>query len=643
MSSNKATPQRIEHARQQTIKILQKVANKSKSFQLPAPPEALETSRQKLLENNYKILVVGEAKRGKSTFINALIGRDLLPTDVDIATCQVFHVSQGHRPAYRLRFEDDSVQEITVDDLPRYGSQVVADAENIPRLDQIIRWIEVEVPVRFLPKGIALLDTPGLGSLYAAHAQITHRFVPHADAVIFVLDSNAPIGQGEIEFIETILGVTKQIFFIQTMIDLFHEADWQAIQKRNQDILAERFADRLADVRVWPIASTMLQQAAQTGDEDFLLISRYREMAKALQAFLQRVAGWLRATEAIALAKDAHAIGEQILEQRLKDLQTTSKKQQQARQKKMAQRKQEFESKWGKHGQKRQELLTEMRRIAQIGQRRFRQALQPGNEIELFQRKRIEALQSIDQARELGEVIGGEVIIATSKKWREICQQAQAEYASLLAHFLQAAHTITLSEQTQSEIMVSASSALDIPSDDLWTLVKRGRNGLIYTTFMISVPNALYPLVMGVPFDPTGVLAGAIVVAGLWSFVRSWRSTKKQELKAAQQALKKHLAKTLQEIRNHYLNVDVGRLSLPEEYFENLMRTVSEHVEKVATQKSEEARAELERMSKEAQFNDQQRLARIKQLKQQIGEWKSIGRSIRTVVKELKALEPSQQ
>jgi septin family protein len=49
---------------------------RSDEFELADPPPALEWYRGKLRENAYKVLVVGEAKRGKNTFVNALIGRD---------------------------------------------------------------------------------------------------------------------------------------------------------------------------------------------------------------------------------------------------------------------------------------------------------------------------------------------------------------------------------------------------------------------------------------------------------------------------------------------------------------------------------------------------------------------------------------
>ena len=107
----------------------------------------------------------------------------------------------------------------------------------MPRLDQIIRWIEVDVPARFLPANVRILDTPGLGALYAAHAQITHRFVPHADAVLFILDSQAPIGEPEVQLVAKLLEVTRSIFFVQTKIDLFQRDVRQEIQQRNQEIL----------------------------------------------------------------------------------------------------------------------------------------------------------------------------------------------------------------------------------------------------------------------------------------------------------------------------------------------------------------------------------------------------------------------
>src|SRR6266581_166185 len=131
-----------ELIRQRTVSILEELSTKNTQFGLATFPKELEGYRKRFAENTYNVLVVGEAKRGKSTFVNALIGRDLLPTDVAIATNQVFRVSHTQQEAYRLRFEDESAQEISAEELLKYGSQAVADQQAFSRFNlDLLRWI----------------------------------------------------------------------------------------------------------------------------------------------------------------------------------------------------------------------------------------------------------------------------------------------------------------------------------------------------------------------------------------------------------------------------------------------------------------------------------------------------------------------
>lgn len=62
--------------------------------------------QETLARNAYDVLVVGKAKRGKSSFINALLGRDVLPTGVSLSTSQVFRVTKHEPEAYRRRLAD---------------------------------------------------------------------------------------------------------------------------------------------------------------------------------------------------------------------------------------------------------------------------------------------------------------------------------------------------------------------------------------------------------------------------------------------------------------------------------------------------------------------------------------------------------
>jgi GTP-binding protein EngB required for normal cell division len=620
---------RAEAVRRKTLETLKLLAEKDKAFGLPEPPPGLEQHCRKLEENTYQVLVVGEAKRGKSTFVNALIGRDILPTDVDIATSQVFRVCPAEREAYRLRFEDDSQQAITAADLPRYGSQVVADVQGVPRLDQLIRWIEVDVPARFLPGNVRLLDTPGLGALYAAHAQITHRFVPHADAVIFVLDSQAPVGEPEAQFVEKLLGVTRSIFFIQTKIDQFRREAWQEIQKRNQDILRERFKDRLAEPRVWPISSTNLRKAAQTGDDDYLMVSRHRELAAALQDFLFRVAGWGRSVEAILLAEHLHSQSRQVLAARLDALAEESKGKRAESQQLAAERRRRFEAEWGERGQRRRELLEGIQKACALARQEFRQALQPGGRLEAVHRDKIESLQSMEEAKRYGEVLSGQVVDAAAGKWRDVCVQLQGRCTELVGPFLSEAELVPAAAGGESP---SARSGRPMElNNDLWGKVKGARMDMMQAAGTVGLAGGLLSFVIATSWWFPPVAISAVAVAGIWGLVRGWRAASANQLKAARQELQRHLANTLQEVRRHFFDVDLSasRFSRVDEYFNLLEQSLTQHIAKVASQKLAEAQAETARLAEESQLDGQARRVKAEQLRQQLAEWDDIGRSIR--------------
>ena len=169
MSESNGTAERAEAIRRQSIAVLDEMVEKAREHGLAQLPPALELYREKLRENTYDVLVVGEAKRGKSGFVNAPIGRDVPPMAVDAATGRVFRIRQAEQKAYRVRFAGNSARETTAEDLSRCGSRVDADAGLAPDLEGLVHWIAVAAPVRFLPTRVNVLDTLGLGALYAGH------------------------------------------------------------------------------------------------------------------------------------------------------------------------------------------------------------------------------------------------------------------------------------------------------------------------------------------------------------------------------------------------------------------------------------------------------------------------------------------
>jgi GTPase SAR1 family protein len=628
---------RAEAVRRKVVTLLDGLGEKGQAFELPAPPEALAVCRSKAADTGYQVLVAGEVKRGKSTFVNALIGRDLLPTDVDVATSQVFRVRQAAQEAYRLRFEDDSEQAITAADLGRYGSQVLADSDGVPRLDQVIRWIEVDVPARFLPPGLSILDTPGLGGLYAAHAEITHRWLPQADAVVFVLDSERPVGQEELAFLDTILQATGNLFFIQTKIDLFRAAQWQELRRRNEELLRQRFGDRLADARVWPLSSVLLSKAARTGDADYEIVSRHRELAPALQAFLYRVAGWSRAAQACVVAGHYFDVGRQTLSGRHAALVEESKQKRAQAQQHVQQRQRQFDADWGRSGPKRRQLLAGLQREATLGRQRMRQALQPGSEVEHPLQGRIDALTSLHEAQDLGGRLGDQAAQRAMDAWREVRGRAQARCVQQVAPLLQEADALTALPGAVGAEPAVTGGGLTVRSD-WFSGLRAGRNDAMTAVTLTGIPAGIL-VAAGVLAPP--VAAVGVAVAALWGFFRGRSTAVQTQLRGAQQELSHHLADVMRQLRSHFFDVDHagGSFGVVDEYFEAMERQVTGQVEALAEAKSQEARAEAARLAEEARLDEEQRRQRAEQVRQHLVEWEGLGRTLREVGAELKALD----
>ena len=628
---------RKEAIRNHTMDILDRLAAKTQSFELPAPPASLLDERRKLADNHYKVMVVGEAKRGKSTFINALMGCDLLPTAVDVATCQVFQVQRSEHEAYRLRYEDGSARAINADQLKTFGSQVEADAGQVPRLDQIIRCIEVEGSFTFLPEGICILDTPGLGALYAAHAQITQRFLPEADAVIFTLDSNQPIVQPELDFLEQVLAVTPNIFFIQTKIDMVRQEEWESVQQRNQQILAQRFGERLSDTRVWPIASTLLRKAADTGKESLLILSRHAELAAGLKSFLFHVAGWQRAAHALTLADQHYNGSRKTLSGRLASVQESSRQKRAELQQRQQGRKQEFESTWGQNGSKRADALAEVKKICMRGMQSFQETLNPGGSVETAMRVRIDALQNIKEVNALLPLVPTEIVGGVAEEWQSVRSLTEQQCSEQIGLLVEAGAALVQFESAEAGELSTSSTDTKFISSNWWNKFKGARNDYLVMSGVWTGATSC-GLIMAFP-----VLPFVLSFATLWVVVKGLRAADTAEVENGKRQIHQQMQTTLLQVRKHFLSVELKSKhgSLVNEYFQGVEHSVTEHMQSIATQKAEEAGAEIKRLADAAQASESELQAQSRLALQQQSEWDALGKEIRAAVAELTALDTS--
>lgn len=176
----------------------------------------LETSRiPKLEEERFSIVVLGEFNHGKSSFVNALCGAQVLPTGVTPTTAALNHVVHAREPWARVHRIDGSSEDIPLDHLARWVTIDGTEAASV-------RYVEVGWPAPILEGGVYLVDTPGVNDINEQRAEITYGYIPRADVVLFLLDGTQVLKQSERSFLEqrVLRRSRDRLIFVLGKVDL---------------------------------------------------------------------------------------------------------------------------------------------------------------------------------------------------------------------------------------------------------------------------------------------------------------------------------------------------------------------------------------------------------------------------------------
>jgi GTP-binding protein EngB required for normal cell division len=170
----------------------------------------------KLAADRFNLVVLGQFKRGKSSLINAIIGKDLLPTGLLPLTSAITTLRYGPQEKVYLRRKDWVLeQEISISDLPDFVTE-----QGNPGNEKGLIEARVELPVPFLRRGVHFVDTPGVGSARIENTTTTYQFLPEADAVIFVTSVEAPLSQAEQDFLRVVSVHVRKLFVVVNKVDL---------------------------------------------------------------------------------------------------------------------------------------------------------------------------------------------------------------------------------------------------------------------------------------------------------------------------------------------------------------------------------------------------------------------------------------
>ncbi len=194
--------------------------------------KSLRERADQLRNDRFTIVVVGEFKRGKSTVLNAMLGRRILPQKATPCTAVLTVIRYGER-AVRIVRDDNSVEQMSPEDFTRRFSldakdtAIPDDEEQYEEYEGKLRKeiddrfggiarAELIYPIPLCSNGIELVDSPGL-SEHPARERRVIEFLRNADAVVMVLNFQQLLNQREARFIKqtlTPLGLRRNIFFL---------------------------------------------------------------------------------------------------------------------------------------------------------------------------------------------------------------------------------------------------------------------------------------------------------------------------------------------------------------------------------------------------------------------------------------------
>lgn len=280
---------------------LQRLQNLAKT--LDTSIEEINKAMHQLEQQMLSLIVVGEFKKGKSTFINALLGEPLLPSDILPTTATINRVTFGTTPSVTVRFKNNQEEHIQIEDLDTYVTKLTSETEERSRTveEAVLRY-----PIPLCEHKVEIIDTPGLNDDDEMTA-VTLSALERTQVVVIVTSATAPFAESESLFLtETILAQgIRHIVFVVNGIDQIRKASdverlltsiqqrisqsietWAAEEYGTDTPEYEQYLKRIGTVQVHGLSAKQALSAKIAKDEALLKTSRFSDFEAALETLI---------------------------------------------------------------------------------------------------------------------------------------------------------------------------------------------------------------------------------------------------------------------------------------------------------------------------------------------------------------------
>lgn len=179
--------------------------------------QSIDETIEQFKNKTFRVAVVGEFRRGKTTLINALLGSTVLPSDVTPTTATINRITYGTVPSATIYYKDGHMETIKLSDLIDYVTLLTTEGQYRAPL---IKEAVIQYPTFLCQNHIDIIDTPGLCD-NEEMTDITMEMIKHVDATVITISSISPFSETECDFVVELIVTHKidAIIFVVTGID----------------------------------------------------------------------------------------------------------------------------------------------------------------------------------------------------------------------------------------------------------------------------------------------------------------------------------------------------------------------------------------------------------------------------------------
>jgi GTP-binding protein EngB required for normal cell division len=200
--------------------VFERVSELARQYEITSIEPMLESCRAVARQDEISIAVLGRFKAGKSSFLNDLLRRNLLPVGVVPVTTVVTEIMYGLAERALVRFVDGHDEEIPVEAIRCF----ISENENPENQKQVSR-VAVKLPTLERFAGLRFVDTPGLQGVLAHNTAASIEWLPNVGLALVAVSVDTPLSQHDVDLLTELHQYTPNVSILLTKADLLSEVE----------------------------------------------------------------------------------------------------------------------------------------------------------------------------------------------------------------------------------------------------------------------------------------------------------------------------------------------------------------------------------------------------------------------------------